>query len=204
MKKSTEKTLTYVGIGVVGLYVLSKYNLAGALGGGLGEVLGDAVSGLGSALGGAVEGLGEGIGKGAGGLIEGTGWGVAGVGTGILSPFVDLFAGAGTGAEYAATGKQVIKDEGLGVIFWSKDRIRQYVQPGAEKILPESGYKTPSGYTYIDASQQSRAATISRLLSTTANPAEAAYLLAVQEGKDVTTWNTAPFTPAFKKELGIT
>lgn len=191
----SSNTWKIVGIGVIGLFLLSKIKGGGqsiteSIGSGVGDVVQSSLSGVGDVVQGAIGGVGKGVGN-----------VFTKAGAGILAPAVDTMWGGGTAAKWTKTGQQVIDDEGLGVVFWTKDRIAQYMQPKATKIVEGSGYKTASGLTYIDPGSQGRAATIQQLLQSAVTPGDAAYMLAVQEGRDVSHWNMSGLSDSFKNTL---
>jgi hypothetical protein len=151
MKKSTEKTLKYVGIGAVGVYLLSKVQ-------GGNNPLSIITDPINDAIKTVVTTITAGAGDIVGDTAKTLAWDApSSFGTGILTPFVNLFAGAGTGEEWTKTGNEVIDKEGLGVVFWSRDRINQYVMPNAEKN-PYSG-----SYSYVSPQYQGVAANMSIL-----------------------------------------
>jgi hypothetical protein len=195
MEKSTKKTLKYVGIGAVGLYLLSKVQGSNPLA----DALNDFIGGIG-------ESVGDTIAGGVSGAVGAVGDTFMGLSEGITVPIAGLFMGQSKAQEKWNTGREVIASEGLGVVFWSRDRINQYVMPNAEKITPGTGYKTESGYTYISESAQTKAARLQSIML--ANPGhsggDVAYQYNIEHGISVAGWNLAGLTPHFKAEMGIT
>jgi hypothetical protein len=190
MQKSTKKTLKYVGIGALGLYVLRKLDL-GNLGG---DILTEGVTGI---MGGIVDVVTE--------IPQAI---VSGVTETIVRPTAENVSSA---AYRVGTGQGGWQDYlwsfsplgGFGASAGLANALSHQYQPTARHIEPNSGYITASMLTNISPAAQPRAATIQRLLQSY-SPGDAAYVLAMQEGRDVSNWNMSGLTSAFKAQIGVT
>ncbi len=170
-----DKTIKYVGIGIIGLYALSKLNIAKGAGNLAGDLGGGIVSGVAGVIGGI-----------AGSVVDQ-------VKTGIVKPIADnidknVYANV-SGHGNFWSGFQV----GVNPLAWAPAiaayRLPQHLQPNADAIIGDSGYDTPSGLTYIAPERQKEAAGIQQMIrSGIYSPAEIAYIDAVNAGKDVSTW----------------
>ena len=194
MQKSTTKTLKYVGIGAVGLYVLSKMNLLKGITGGISE--------------GITEGVIDTIVDGLSGIVGGV---TGGIKDAVVTPLAENVSG---GAYAVASGHGSWSDwawsfspiGGFGASAALANSLRYKYEPGA--ISTEGGYNTASGLTYISQKLQVRAASLQAIGGGNSAaggynnylPSEVAYLQAVKEGKDVSIWNFYgnPHSTAFK------
>jgi hypothetical protein len=221
MKQKTKETGKKVAIGggilLLGLYLFSKVRVKGgedtsgtqtipeSLLGGLGNLIGGTVentlAGAGDLVTNVAGGIGSGVGK---GLTDVVVWAPATLGSEYLAQWVNLTSGGNKGDKMQAEGLSALHKYGWGVIFKSQSDLDKLVSPNASPVVAGSGYSTLTGLTYIAPSNQSRAGQIQSL--SRANPTLTAgdlgYLLAVQDGKDVSNWNLNSLSPAFRNTLG--
>jgi len=216
MPKSTEKTLTYVGIGVLGFYLLSKMDLGGKIGGGIGDVLGDALNEVIKTITETVTTtlttVAGGLGNAAGNLGTAIIWDIPSkIGTSYLTPFVNLFAGKGEGERLTGEGNAAIDQFGLLSAVnlslpWNHNALKEALTPGATWVDPSTGYISSFGRTYLSLEGQTKAAQLEalRVDHPTWNEADIALAWTLASGKSITNWNTSLLSVGFKSEAGIT
>lgn len=213
---SGKKAAVGVGIAVLAIYALSRIKIGGdsiteKVGGGIGDILGGAAGGILGGAGEAVSGAAGGIGEGAGKAAKSVIWDApARLGSGILAPIVDIGMGKGTGESWRKQGLAAIDEHGLGVVFWTNDKIARTLSPRSKPVDPSTGYKTSmggdwlhKGRTYLTPEGQAIAVANRELWDQWSAPGDVGYLMALREGRDVSRWNTSSLTPEFKQAMNI-
>lgn len=216
MKRPENNTIKNVavvgGVVLLAMWLFKKTGASDEIGGGVGDIFKNALGGIGDIIGGGAKGLlsgagdvitntAKGVGEGAGNLLTNVVWNApAEAGSHYLAKFVNLTTGSNKGDTYARVGMEEINKHGLGVIFWSKDRITQDVMPHAQ-------YSESMGrYDYIDERYGERYQSINALRAanegTGLTIGDMAYQLAVQEGKDVSNWDLSKLSSGFRASIG--
>lgn len=186
-------TILYIGGGIGLLYVLSKLNLSGAIGKGLGDIIDTTVSGGGTVVKEVIEGTAQGVWHGFENIVKPAG-------QSISNSAVRVASGNASTGDWLASFSPV---GGFGLSAAMAKSVLAQSMPHSTVIIKSSGYKTDSGRTYIDAKYQTRAADISALLKKYSSAGDVAYLMAVKEGKDVSRWNTQSLTDSFRQAMGV-
>jgi len=219
MKKPSDKTIKYIAIGGLGLYLLSKMNLTGKIGSGIGDALGSMLGGLGEGLGSALSGLGTGLGTGVVNVVTGAVEGVVNTFEvpmkATSSALVNSAASVAEGHARYADWAWAMTPVGGALSALTLVADAKY-NAGAARVEKSTGYSTENSYTWLTVPGQTKAAQLNaiRVSHPTWNPVEVNYAWAAANGENMTGWGTVQgsnavtsysmLTPAFKKEVGIT